>query len=469
MLTRPLAKPRRAPEHAKLASMGAYVLILILALSTNFNVRLVGSLPLAEFLVVPLTPILIVLYSRSIFKRGMTVIFVLMGLWLLGQVLTDIYRGTKAVDWMRGDAAIIFFAMDLACLAALLERNDRRKVVFLTGIAIGSMLSVLLQPPEERDIWKFGYSYGTMMLVILISCYFFRRRRYMVTGVLFVGLVGANVVFNYRSPILFLLVLAVLVLPVIPERIGPMRLLPRGGSFARVAVLAAMALGAGTASAALIHWATSIGVAGEEAQAKNLVQEQSKQGILLGGRPEILVSSRAVMDSPILGHGSWAKDMKYVEMLNDIQVENGFQSELEDIESKSEDVIPAHSHIMGAWVWAGVLGAIFWGYIFWLVLKSTVAVSSMRPPLAPIYAWLIVWYIWAIPFSPFGGPDRIIEAGTIVIMVDLLGSGATRGKGPKWIRQAGWRRIPQNVRLSSAEKSWRPSSRPPRGLNARNL
>jgi len=378
----------------------------------------------------------------------MVVIFVLMGIWLFGQVLTDIYRGTEAVDWMRGDAGIVFFAVDLACLAALLERNDRRKVVFLTGCAIGSLLSVRFQPTESTDVWKFGYSFGTILIVILLSCYFFGRRRYMITGLLFAGITLVNLLFNYRSPVLFLLIVSVLVLPVIPERIHRLQLLPRPGSIARIAVLVGMALTAAAGSSFIIHWATSIGLAGEAAQVKNLQQEESQQGILLGGRPEIFVSSRAVMDSPILGHGSWAKDSKYVEMLNDIQVENGFQ-DVADPGAYGSGLIPTHSHLMSAWVYAGVLGAILWGYIFWLVLKSTVLVSNLRPPLAPIYAWLFVSYLWAIPFSPFGSSDRMIEAATIVIIMDLLEFRTSDIRMPQWLRRRAWRRMPPRARLLS--------------------
>lgn len=433
--------PTRPSEHLTLASMFTYALVFAIGLAASFSVRLVGSFPIAEFIVIPIAPVVIILQSRRIFKRGMTGIFILMGLWLLGQMLTDAYRRTPANDWMRGWAAIVFFALDLACLAALLERNDRRKVVFLTGIAIGSLLSIQFQPIVGPDPWKFGYSYGTMLIVVLISSYFFSRRRYIITGLLFAGLIGVNLIFNYRSPILFLLVVIVLVLPVAPERVGSMKLLPQRGSLARVAILAAMALGAGAASSALIHWATSIGLAGEDAQAKNLEQEESKQGLLLGGRPEIFVSSRAVMESPILGHGSWAKDLKYVEMLNDIQIENGFQTDLKDLEEE-EGVIPAHSHLMAAWVWAGVLGAIFWAYIFWLVLKTTIVVSNLRPPLAPVYAWILVSYLWAILFSPFGREDRIVEAAIIVIMVDLLELAPLREKASNWVRGRSWHRTP---------------------------
>jgi hypothetical protein len=441
MVTRTLARHTRASEHLTFSSMITYAIVLGIGVTASFSVRVVGSFPIAEFFVIALAPVLVVVHRRRIFKPGMTVILVLMGLWLLGQMVTDAYRRTPAVDWLRGWAGIVFFALDLCCLTALLEKNDRRKVVFISGIAIGSLLSARFHPIETTDPWKFGYSYGTMLIVILISSYFFSRRRYLITGLLFAGLIAINLIFNFRSPILFLLVVIVLALPLIPEKAGPIKLLPRRGSLARVAVLAAMALGAGVVSTSLIHWATSIGLAGEDAQAKNLEQEHSKQGLLLGARPEIFVSSRAVMESPILGHGSWAKDLRYIEMLNDIQVENGFQMDLKDLEGE-EGVIPAHSHLMGAWVWAGVLGAIFWAYIFWLVLKTTVLVSNLLPPLTPIYAWILVSYLWAILFSPFGREDRIIEAATIVIMVDLLESAPIGKKTPNWMRRSKWHRMP---------------------------
>ena len=35
-------------------------------------------------------------------------------------------------------------------------------------------------------------------------------------------------------------------------------------------------------------------------------------GVLLGGRPELLAELPAVYDSPILGHGSWAREPLYI-------------------------------------------------------------------------------------------------------------------------------------------------------------
>ena len=355
-------------------------LSFLIALSVPFSVRFVGSLPVSEIILVPLVPIFWVLRKRQLVPPMLKTIFFLMGFWLFGQILTDLYRRTPAVDWMRGDAAIVFFALDLAGLFVLLTGSERRKAIFLVGMAIGELAVVRLQPSESSlgEPWKFGYSFGTMMLVVLISCFFYSRHKYVLAGLCFVGIIGVNLLENYRSPVLNLIIAMVLVLPIIPEKIGSLRLLPRVGSIMRVCILAGMAIGAGLAASALVHLATSAGFVSEGAQAKN--EEQSGGGIggiLLKGRPEILVSSRAVMESPILGHGSWAKDYKYEEMLSDMQVEQGMQANLQDAEANSGGQIPAHSHLMNAWVWAGFLGAVFWIFILWLVIKGIVRVTIL--------------------------------------------------------------------------------------------
>ena len=130
-----------------------------------------------------------------------------------------------------------------------------------------------------------------------------------------------------------LLVAAALVMPIVPERIGRLRILPRAGSAGRIVVLAGLGAGAGFLAIGLVHLATSTGIIGRRHKRRISCSLDSSAGILLGGRPEILVSSHAVMDSPILGHGSYANDLKYTEMLNDIQVENGIPTDLQDEEA----------------------------------------------------------------------------------------------------------------------------------------
>jgi O-antigen ligase len=250
--------------------------------------------------------------------------------------------------------------------------------------------------------------------------------------------------------VLFLLITVALTVPLIPERIGRLRLLPPPGSTARLMVMACLALGAGGLAFGMIKLATMSGMMGQESQEKNQQQSQAVGGMFVGGRPEILVSSRAVFDSPILGHGSWARDSKYIEMLRDIKSRYGIAYDPAAGEEEAADVIPTHSYLFGAWVWAGILGAVFWLYVLSKVIKSIVKLSLLRPSTMPLYAYLLVRQFWNILFSPFGSTERILTAFVIVIMIELL-----EVKLPETVTQ----RI-QTVRSTiTRPRLWRPSFR----------
>ena len=220
------------------------------------------------------------------------------------------------------------------------------------------------------------------------------------------------------------------------------------------AFLAALAIAAGLAADGLVHLATSAGLLGADAQAKNESELQGKAGLLLGGRPEILVSSRAVMDSPILGHGSYAKDFKYVEMLVDLQTRMGLPPEesMWDLEEGGSGLIPAHSHLMSAWVYAGVLGAVFWIYLWPLTLKGILKVAILKPPLTPIYTYMLIGLLWDILFSPFGAQVRVTCAFLIIVLVDLLRPATSVAGKSSWLRKGKWQRRPLRGNPAFAKK-----------------
>lgn len=399
-------------------SYAADSLALVSAVATSFSIHVIGELLIGEMILVAFLPFLILLRGKRLLRSYLKTIAALIGFWLFSQVVTDAYRGTEMLDRIRADALILFFSLDLLALIILLGRNPRRQILFLSGFGLGSILATRIQPTlYALDYpWKFGYSEGVMILVVLICCYFYKRRRYVVVGLLLVTLMGINLIENYRSPVLFLLVLIALILPVIPEELGNLRLLPKRKSPLRVAILAAIALGAAGGASALVTMATSVGLIGQEAQTKN--EEQAEAGgLLIGGRPEIQVSSQAVWDSPILGHGAGVTESKYGQMLIDIQAQRSrrnlhFHGYI--------GTIPTHSHLMGAWVQAGVLGAVFWIYVMWLAIKAVVHVAINRPSLAPIYEWLLLIFLWDIMFSPFAFTRRVTESLVLVIIIDLL-------------------------------------------------
>ena len=429
-------------DRGSMLALAGDFFILFFGITCSFSVHLVGQLPIAEILAIPTLPFLLLTRTKEIFRPGLRTVYVLLLLWLIGQVVTDAVRRTATVDWMGADAAILFFGMDIMLLAALISNSDRRKVLFFLGFGVGVILGTRFEPtgwaPDYP--WKFGYGPGVILLVVLLSCFFYKRRVYPVVILLYVGLILVNLLANYRSPILFLIVSAILVIPVIPERIGRLQLLPRNGRAARVALLSVLGLAGGWAAQAAVSWATNRGLAGEEARQKNLGQMESKGGLLLGGRPEIFISVIAVKDSPLIGHGAHAKDYKYRDILADINEERNLPDDPEFDEELFQGVIPTHSHLIGGWVAAGILGSLVWFYLFWIALKGLVETVAQRPPLAPLYSYLLIMLVFDTWFSPFGSTERAREAGLIIIMFDLLAQGAVQLKPMERFRRLRWQR-----------------------------
>jgi O-antigen ligase len=410
--------------------------ILGLAVCTNF--KLIGTIPGTEVVLIPVLPILLVLRFKKIMQGRLKYLFLLLGLWLAGQIATDVYRGTEFVDWARSDSAIVFFAMDLATLAALLSGNERRKAIFFFSFAVGSILATRISPNYffEGSPWKFGYGPGITSLVVFSSSWFFARRQYPMVVLLFLGISGVNLFFNFRSPVLILFVTFGLIVPVIPERVGRLRILPASGTGLRLVVLFLITIAMGLTAKLVLTGLSASGALGEEAQQKNEAQGNSELGLLLGGRPEILMSVRAVFDSPILGHGSYARDIRYIEMYRDLLIETGTHQDYFDEKSEADvGIIPTHSEFMQAWVFAGVLGAIFWGYVFLLVLRGIIRCTIARPALSPIYCFLCLAFLWDILFSPFGSTQRVAQAFLLVVVCDLVTSTSVAATRPVTVLQ----------------------------------
>ncbi|MCW1843764.1 hypothetical protein [Prosthecomicrobium hirschii] len=95
---------------------------------------------------------------------------------------------------------------------------------------------------------------------------------------------------------------------------------------------------------------------GQNAQVKYDRQANSDLGLLLGGRNELLCLLDGIMDSPIIGYGSFARDSHYAG-LRFIRLQQAGITTSQDIGS---DRIPTHSFLFGAWIDARIVGAAFW-------------------------------------------------------------------------------------------------------------
>ena len=189
------------------------------------------------------------------------------------------------------------------------------------------------------------------------------------------------------------------------------------------------------------QYAANTGILGEDAKEKYQEQSSGDYGILLGGRTEILATFPAIYDSPILGHGSWAKEPLYIILQNQALARLGYKTawNIAD-EDLQEGLIPTHSYFFGAWVDGGILGAVFWGWIFVLTARVLLRVYPDTAVLLPAVSFLAFFMLWEILFSPYGTPGRATFPYSFVMMMTLLDTASSKvvralpAKPPKRIK-----------------------------------
>ncbi len=384
------------------------VVVLVPAVQfVEFNV--VGRLFLGEMLLAALFPVLIIKRGRLLVAPLPRTAIALGLFWLVGQMLTDVIRATPFEDFARGWAKIGFFLVNFMAIYLLVVGSRRRIVLFVLGLVLGGFLTYQFDPGiyAVGDPWKFGVGTSVTMLLILLAVMVqWRRSRHVLVAAGIVLFASAlNIYMGYRSfgGICFVTGAFMLLQGWMTQ--GGRRQIAIGPGQA-IAVGITGLVAASLALAAYSSMAGS-GLLGSTAQAKYEMQTRGTFGVLLAGRPSILTSAKAVMDSPIVGHGSWAKNRDYaVEhyrslQLLDVPVDDTMLSTL---------LIPSHSYVMGAWVEAGIMGAIFWLWVLWQAARRLLGLAGNRELLSPLLIFIIVNLTWSVLFSPFGAYGRLTAA-----------------------------------------------------------
>ena len=162
--------------------------------------------------------------------------------------------------------------------------------------------------------------------------------------------------------------------------------------------------------------AAESGLLGYEARLIFELQSAGVYGVFLGGRSEFLASTAAIMDSPILGHGSWAKDCQYTDILMETKRRLGYFPDAQ----YDNCLIPTHSILLGAWVDAGLLGAVLWLWVGFITAKALIFVIQNNVKFMPLIVFFGFVQLWDLAFSPYGAGRRFTTTFFIVITIMIL-------------------------------------------------
>lgn len=162
--------------------------------------------------------------------------------------------------------------------------------------------------------------------------------------------------------------------------------------------------------------AASNGWLGEASRVKYEAQTKGDKGImalLLGGRMESFCGLLACVDKPIVGFGPWAEDVNgyRAEFLRRYGSDEDYRHLLEaeayarTYGLRLQSLIPCHSVITELWLWYGIFGLLFCGYMIFVVIRYLKQDCWFVPQW---FFWLgasIPGLFWDLAFNPFS--DRI--------------------------------------------------------------
>jgi hypothetical protein len=332
-------------------------------------------------------------------------------LWLAAQVLTDVVRHSPFEDYSRGWLKILLTLAHFATIALLIRQSQRRFILYGAGLVLGGVLTFFIAPGEAAEDypWKFGLGLPITLLVCLVAGMLARRRR--VAAMTMLAAIGAiNLVVGFRSLGAVCAVAATYSYFQLSPKLADSRLRKRR-TVLTVAGLAAGVLGI----YAIYALGVQSGLFGEAEQEKYELQSTGSGGVLLGGRIAFLAASAAIIDSPLLGHGSWAKDPVYKAILLASMTELGYENT--DVVAEGEDdLIPSHSYLFGAWVESGIMGAVFWFWVLWTTARALIRASG-REPLLPFFLYIGLFLIWNVLFSPYGADGRFTATYFVYAMI----------------------------------------------------
>lgn len=392
-----------APTTSTMAWDKRGAILLLLGVLSLLEVELVGRLFLVEIVfAVIFVWCLLSKNARRDLPNLIRVAVPLIFIWLLAQVATDYYRSTPFEDYARGWAKISFFCADLVAIGVLTQSRPKNIILFVVGFCL-SQIIVATFFFGGWGLWKFGYGMPLTTLFVIAATHMQKKSvKYLILAIL----IAVNLLFDFRSLAGFCLVAT------LAASYGDLHTSVHD---ARARLRRAI-LWFGFA-ALVSFFFIQLYLVSEELGYGSLVGQYERSGAArnpLYGRLEFVIGLQAAMDSPIVGHGSWAKDFQYAYLMNLLVRETKG-----DAGPIFDDLIPTHSYLISAWVEAGIVGAIFWTFILIRTLRAFKIPVMLNITHLPFVSFYLAWFVWAILFSPFGATERIYAATAIVLVSSM--------------------------------------------------
>src|SRR5262245_41213390 len=280
------------PTPSRIRITGLAVLAFVVGATSRYKLYLLGELYLAELLL-PLAGL------AACFAGGAAILRVplfrtllgAMAVSLAGYVLSDLMRGSEPAQYLRGWARTLVLATNFVSLCLLIGADRRTLWWFVLGTGIGGVVYLRLAFGLPLPVWKHGYAEYMTPAVVAAS---HLLPSYLVVPA-HLWLAWLSLRWDYRSHALIMILLAALLW---------LRGRRRRPAIALNAVLALAVVGVVT-------------VAMVDSSASDY--ERGRRGASDVGRSlGLQFGAEAVLNSPLIGYGSWAASEELTELASGI-------------------------------------------------------------------------------------------------------------------------------------------------------
>jgi len=391
------------------------IVLFLLPLSMIFSINVMGQILMSDFLVIYTFFALTNRRKMSFKIPYLRAILALLALWFAAAILSDLMNGSSVKNLMRGWAKLVLFGFYITVILNLVRGSRKRAALAMVGLGISLILKTDISADfgnesAFRTTWKFGMGLGVVIVLHTALKHFGMKPR--AISLLLLMLSPMHLFLGARSQFLILALSSGISMFRIPVKSANSRLY--------LSLIFFLFLGAGIGAGQTIYDSiVKSGVFGQEALEKHLSQTANGESVLFGARAESLVSTIAIADKPLLGHGSWAENRDYVLLYLKLKEQNGNEVRW-DSDFAQQSLIPSHSMLLGAAVEHGAAGAIFWLYILSIALRALVAGALGRQSASTIEMLAVLNLIWDIFFSPFGATRRCYEVIFLAISIALI-------------------------------------------------
>lgn len=358
---------------------------------TTFRVNLVGNIFLSELLSVFILPFI---NFKNFFKKNAKIatLIRLLFVFLFAQILSDITNSSASNDYLRGWALILFSTLSLVIYIYLGRKNHLFFIHYLFGLLLVKIFlgeqNIILENHNLNDnYFKIRFVPFLNPLILILSYYLFKLEKYF-TSIIIVFIYSlVCFYFSARSNGLVYFLSGFLLLMKI-KRI-------------KISIISFFIV-VSIIYVSYVFYVNKV-LSGEltSSNSKNQLElvdnPYNPFELIYYGRIDNAVLIEAIKDKPLFGHGSWGKDKnnKYADL----------HSQLSKTNREFEfGYIRAHSILLGAWAYSGIIGFLSVMLIFYKLFKLNYILykNKLITPFFVVIVILGVDMFWHFLFSPLG-------------------------------------------------------------------